>query len=242
MSTAGSTRSGQPSAYTLLTPPTGSWKQEPTFSGVFRWRGIIPIVLVAALLIVGWMLFGERMIRGTLSEAATKALGAQVDIADLEIGLFAPSVELKGVALADPFDLTKNKFEIARLVLELDAAPLLEKKVVVKRLTVADVRTGTRRTAPARPVPAGGFAPSALAEVKRFSDQFRVPGLALAPLDSLKALILDPSQLRAVRAAALLRPKPIQRKRRWSRATRVSDCRRRSTRRRHSSRVFKART
>jgi uncharacterized protein (TIGR03545 family) len=203
VSTAGSTR--RDSLGSAYTPPGpgAAGRGAPGAKRVrwLRWQGILPIVLLFVVVFGVWRLFAERVIRGTLSEAATKALGAQVDIADLDIGVLTPRLELQGVALADPFDLRKNKFEVGRMVLELEALPLLEKKVVVKRLTIADVRMGTVRATPARPVAGGGFAPSALTEVKRFGAQFRVPLLSLVPLDSLKSLILDPTQLKAVQAA-----------------------------------------
>src|SRR5438128_446429 len=48
------------------------------------------------------------------------------------------------------------------------------------------------------------FAPRALAEVQRFASQFKVPLLSLTPIDTLKSLVLDPTQLRAVQAALSL--------------------------------------
>ncbi|HEY8174359.1 MAG TPA: TIGR03545 family protein [Gemmatimonadaceae bacterium] len=208
MSTPGSVRSGEESQYTA--PETareaGSGKREakPRRTRIFRWQGIIPLVLGFALLFVGWTLFGERTIRDTISEAGTKALGTQLDIGELKIRTFASTVELRGIALADPFDRTRNLFEVARVQLELEPRPLLEKKLVVKRLSIADVRTGTRRATPASAVTGPGFAPRALAEVKRFAQQFNVPLLSLTPFDTLKALALDPTKLKAVQAALSL--------------------------------------
>src|SRR5688572_16550348 len=200
MSTAGSVRSGDKSRYT---PPERSGGAHDAAPGarkrvrIFRWQGIIPIAVVLGLVLVGWTVFGDRVIRGTISEAGTKALGTQLDIANLNVRTFATTVELRGIALADPFDRNKNLIEIGRMVMELEPKPLLQKKVVVRRLTIADVQTGTRRATPALPVTGGGFAPRALAEVQRFARQFRVPLLSLVPLDSLKALVLDPTQLKA---------------------------------------------
>ena len=171
---------------------------------IFRWQGIVPILLLFGLLLLGWKVFGDRVVRAAIAEAGTKALGAQLDVADLEIRTVATTVELRGVALADPFDRNRNLFEIANVVLELEPRPLLEKKVVVKRLGITEVKTGTRRATPARPVTGGGFAPAAMAEVQRFASQFRVPLLSLVPIDSLKALVLDPTQLKAVQAALAL--------------------------------------
>ena len=207
MSTAGSTRSGELSSYTApdsaktgdRKPPTGDRRRR-----IFRWQGILPLLVVFALVIVGWTIFGDRVVRSTLTEAGTKALGAQLDIAELNIRTFSTSVELRGVALADPFDRNKNLFEVGRLLVELEPRPLLQKKFVVKRLNIADVRTGTRRTTPATAVTGGGFAPRALAEVQRFAQQFKVPLLSLTPIDTLKSLVLDPTQLKAVQAALAL--------------------------------------
>jgi uncharacterized protein (TIGR03545 family) len=205
MSTAGSVRSGKKSQYTP--PAAGIGEPEkgaPKRARVFRWQGIIPVVLVTALIMLGWTLFADRMVRGTLSEAGTKALGAQLDIDELTIHTASTTLEMRGIALADPFDSTRNLFEVGRLVVALAPEPLLQKKLVVRQLQIADVRTGTARETPARRVTGGGFAPRALAEVRRFADQFHVPLLSLTPIDTLKAIVLDPTQLRSVQAALAL--------------------------------------
>ncbi len=209
MSTAGSTRNGEQSKYTppaadIGGPPGASSKKRKR--QIFRWQGIIPIVLVLAILYFGWTLFGARVIRATIVEAGSKAMGTQLDIADLDIRTLATTVEVKGIALADPFNVNRNLFEVGRFLVELEPRPLLQKKFVVKRLTIADVRTGTTRATPARALPAGtgGFAPRALAEVRKFAGQFKVPLLSLVPIDSLKSLVLDPSQLKAVQGALAL--------------------------------------
>lgn len=168
---------------------------------LFRWQGIIPILIVIALLIAGWRLFAGRIIRSTLRDAGSDALGAQLDIGNVSVGLLATTVDIRAIALADPFDRHRNLFEIGRVRIELEPRPMLEKKIVIRRLAIAEVKTGTRRAAPAEPVTGGGFAPRALAEVQRFAGQFRVPLLSLTPFDALKSVVLDPSQLRTVQAA-----------------------------------------
>jgi uncharacterized protein (TIGR03545 family) len=204
MSTPGSVRSaGGAAPYTppAVNPEQGAETPKPRKTRIFRWQGIIPLVLVLALLAAGWQLFGGRVIRSTLEDAGTDALGAQLDIASVDVGLFATTVEIRGVALADPFDRNRNLFEIGAVRVELEPKPMLQKKIVIRRLAVADVKTGTRRAEPAEPVTGGGFAPRALAEVQRFAGQFRVPLLSLTPFDTLRSVVLDPAQLRSVQAA-----------------------------------------
>ena len=207
MSTAGSVRSGDAAQYG---PPAGSGGGTPNEPArlrriaIFRWKGIIPLVLGLALVAGVWLLFAERILRGTLEEAGTKALGTELDVAALHIDARETAVELTGVAIADPFDARRNLLEIKRLFVELEPAPLLEKKLVVRRLTVGDVRTNTTRATPARAVAGGGFAPSALREMQRWAKQFDVPLLSLTPIDTIKSIILDPGQLASVKAAIAL--------------------------------------
>jgi hypothetical protein len=54
-------------------------------------------------------------------------------------------VALIGVAIADPFDSTRNLIEATDSRLELEIEPLLAKKVVVRRLSVRGIRLGTTR-------------------------------------------------------------------------------------------------
>ena len=165
MSTAGSVRSGDavrygpPAAGGAATPNEPA---RPRRVAIFRWKGIIPLILGLALVAAVWLLVADRILRNTLEEAGTKALGTELDVAALHIDAANTAVQLTGIAVADPFDARRNLVEIRRLLVELEPAPLLEKKLVVKRLTIGDVRTGTARATPARPVAGGGFAPSAL--------------------------------------------------------------------------------
>ena len=207
MSTAGSVRSGSTPAYG---PPAAGSGTPPTESSgrkrraLFRWRGIIPIVLAGALVAFVWLFFAERILRSTMEEAGTKALGAEVDVADVKIHLTQSAIEIARIAIADPFDAHKNLLEVKRLFVELEPAPLAQKKLVVSRLTIGDVRAGTTRTTAARPVPAGGFAPSALRSVQQWAKQFDVPLLTFTPIDTIKSIVLDPTQLMSVKAALAL--------------------------------------
>ena len=206
MSTAGSVRSG---GATYGPPATGSGAPpndatSRTRVAAFRWRGIIPLCLGLAVVAGFLLLFGERTLRNTMEEAGTKALGAELDVADLRIHLARSAVELSGIAIADPFDQRRNLVEVKQLLVELEPAPLLEKKLVVSRLTIGGVRTGTTRATPARAVAGGGFAPATLREMQRWAKQFDVPLLSLTPIDTIRSIILDPAQLTSVKAALAL--------------------------------------
>ena len=206
MSTAGSGRStgASPSVYTADVArgaPAGAPASERRRTPIFRWKGIIPVTLGLILLVGGWLAFGEPIVAETVEEAATKALGTQVDIGGLEIDETRTTLTLRGIAIADPFDSTRNLVEAGQLRLELALEPLLEKKVIIERLAIGDVRVGTTRAVPARPVSGEGFAPRALREIDRFASQLDVPILSLTPIDTIRSIVLDPTQLATVKAA-----------------------------------------
>ena len=207
MSTAGSVRSGGATPYGPPAPGGAVSPNEqprPRRVAFFRWKGIIPLALGLGIAAAVWLLFAERILRATLEEAGTKALGTELDVTRLHIDATRTAVELSGIAIADPFDARRNLVEVRRLLVELEPSPLLEKKLVIRRLTIGDVRTGTARATPARVVAGGGFAPSALREMQRWAKQFDVPLLSLTPIDTIRSIILDPGQLASVKAAITL--------------------------------------
>lgn len=173
--------------------------------GIFRWRGIFPLLLAVALLVAVYVLFADRVARDTLAEASTKALGTEVDIRALRILESETAIEIDGLQIADPFDPMRNLLEVGGLRVQLEPDPLLEKKIVIRQLAITRVRAGTRRIVAAKPVKTGGFAPEALRAVQQWKRQFDIPKLKLAQLDTIKQLALDPRQLGTVKLALALR-------------------------------------
>lgn len=177
----------------------------PKRSRVFRWQGGAFLLVMLALIFTWWLLFGERTVRRSLEEAATTSLGTQVDIGTLDLRIAEGVVSLSGVAVADPFDRTRNLVDAADSRIELEIEPLLAKKIVVRNVSVRGLRFGTTREVPARPVDTAGFVPRALRELRRFREQIDVPLLSLTPIDTIRSLVLDPTQLRTVQSATAFR-------------------------------------
>lgn len=207
MSTPGSARTdaGQDARNTPEnggTPPTEPGP--PKRKRLVRWQGLVPLALLLVALVAFWLLFGDRVVRQTAAEAATKALGTQVDIASLEVRESESSVELRGLAIADPFDRRRNVISAERIRVELEPTPLLEKKLIIRRLAVGGVRLGTMRSEPARSIDDNGFAATTLRNIRDWVAKYRHPVLALTPIDTIRQIVLDPTQLVTVRAATAL--------------------------------------
>src|SRR5918995_4234127 len=171
---------------------------------IFRWKAIGPLLLVLAILTLLVVVFAEPIAHDTSEEASTELLGTQVDLGKLDLFPREASVDLKALQIADPFALTRNLIEADEIRLKLNPTALAEKKLVIERLSLNGMRFGTDRKTPARPVKGNGFAPKILQAVQQWSDQFDVPLLSLTPIDTIKQLVLNPSQLTTIRQAQAL--------------------------------------
>ncbi len=174
--------------------------------GIVRWTGLIPFALLLLAIVVVWLTLGEVFLRNTIEEAATKFLGTEVDIATLNVNLADATVELRGVSIADPFDRMRNLVEADRVHGVLESRPLLEKKIVIRTLAIGGMRTGTRRRTASAPAPRNGFAAATLRSLNRWAAQLRKPIASFTPIDTIRSIVLDPTQLatvkRAIEAAA----------------------------------------
>ncbi len=171
---------------------------------IFRWKAIGPLALLLALVALLLWLFAEPIAKDTTEEVGTELLGTQVDVGSLDIEAGEASLAIGALEIADPFDSTRNLVEAAQIRLKLNPLALAEKKFVVDSFRLGGMRFGTTRRSPARPVKGDGFAPQALRSVRQWAQQFDVPILKLTPIDTVKQLVLNPSQLTTVRAAQAL--------------------------------------
>jgi uncharacterized protein (TIGR03545 family) len=171
---------------------------------LFRWRGISALLFFVAIFVGGWMLFADWIIKSTITEVATKALGVEVAIDKLDLSLTGTSLDIRGFTVAHPSDSMMNVLDVGHARVELAGTPLLRKRVVITNLIVDSVRAMSRRARPSKRIKGGGFLPGAMDEAKKFAGQFKVPLLSLTPIDTIRSLILDPTQLQTVQRAKAL--------------------------------------
>src|SRR5256714_20540 len=158
-------------------------------------------MLVLSLAGLGfWLAFADRIARRTAESVGTTLVGAKVDIERLHLDLPHGRIEIHGLTVASPFEALENLLQADALVADIDPLPLLEKKLVIDRLTATGLRFGTPRKTDGR---TGGQADGVMGQVNHWGDQLRVPALAL-PTGKISAARLDPAQLTTPRAAAAL--------------------------------------
>jgi uncharacterized protein (TIGR03545 family) len=171
---------------------------------IFRWKAIWVLLLFLAIFGILAVIFAEPIARDTTEEASTELLGTQVDVGKLDLHPTQPAVDLQALQVANPFVLTRNLLEVDEIRLKLNPGALAEKKLVIENLSIQGMRFGTTRKRPARPPSGGGFAPQAYRAVQQWADQFDVPLLSLTPIDTIRQLALNPSQLTTIREAEAL--------------------------------------
>ena len=172
---------------------------------IFRWRGIVPLLVFLGVLALVWVVFGDRVVESTSEEAMTKLIGAQVEIDGLRMRSAEGVLEVAAIAIADPFDRRRNLVETGPLRVEIERVPLLEKKLVIRRLSLRGMRFGVPRGRLAPPAPRDGYTAQTLRELSRWRAQFQVPLLQLTPIDTIRSIVLSPTQLASVREASALR-------------------------------------
>jgi len=184
--------------------PAGDAAKPAKRDGIFRWRAIGVLVLLLALLSLGYWLFVDRVVQSSVEESGTKLLGTSVEVSGLDVHTFQPGVDIGAVSIADPFDRMRNLVQAGRIHLALVPDPLLEKKLIVQRIEVRDLQFGVKRGKPAPRVPPTGLAPRVMLALQQWAAQYQKPILSFTPIDTIRALVLDPTQLVTVKAATAL--------------------------------------
>jgi uncharacterized protein (TIGR03545 family) len=171
---------------------------------IFRWKAIGPLLLLFIILGVLLWIFAEPVARQTTEEASSELLGTEVNVGKLDLLPRQASVDLRALQIADPFVLTRNLIEADEIRLKLNPVALAEKKIVIENLSLHGMRFGTTRKKPARPPSGKGFTPQVYRAVQQWANQFNVPLLSLTPIDTIRQIALDPTQLTTIRQAQAL--------------------------------------
>jgi len=110
-----------------------------------RIKGLIGIAILG--IIIGALLYFTRnsFVEGALENAASSMAGAKVEIDDLSFSISQLSIQMNRLQVADKNDPWKNLFETGRLAFDMEALPLLNKKVLINEISIVDVRLGGKR-------------------------------------------------------------------------------------------------
>ena len=110
-----------------------------------RWWGLgVFVVLVVAIGLV-WLLVVDRLVKATIEDKGTAAVGAKVELDAADLTLFPTGLTLTRLQVTNPDEPMTNSVEIARLTMNLDGLHLLRRKVIIDEMQVEGVQFGTAR-------------------------------------------------------------------------------------------------
>ena len=112
---------------------------------IFRVKGLAAFVAIFGGLVAGLVLFADDLVEKGIEAAGTRAVGARVELADVDLSLFPAGLTLHAMQITNPDAPMTNAAEIARLAMAIEPLPLLEKKVHIPEMTVTGLRFNTER-------------------------------------------------------------------------------------------------
>ena len=112
---------------------------------MIRWRYLLPRLVFVLLLVSGLWWGLSPLLRWVLVRGGEAAVGARVELGDVQVNLFRTHVQLDQLRIADPDAPMKNLFQTERVLLDLDPAAALRRKLVVVEGSLTGIELNTRR-------------------------------------------------------------------------------------------------
>lgn len=112
---------------------------------MFRWKGIIAIIIIVVVAFILTWLLTDRWLEGQLEDFGSSLVGAKVEIDNLDFSLWGPKIRWDRLQVTHPRHTMKNMIETDVCQFGLEFWPLLSKKVIVENFQIEGIRTFTNR-------------------------------------------------------------------------------------------------
>ena len=137
-----------------------------------RWSGLLGFIAVTALLVVIFVLALPWLIKSSIEYIGTEVAGAKVSVDDVDVSFNPLGVTLNRLQVTDAREPMRNLVEFTQADAQLELAPLLLGKGIVRDLGVSNLQFNTERTesgAIAKPTAEEAAAEAADAVLRRHS-------------------------------------------------------------------------
>jgi len=111
-----------------------------------RWSGLLGFIAVTALLVVIFVLALPWLIKSSIEYIGTEVAGAKVSVDDVDVSFNPLGVTLNRLQVTDAREPMRNLVEFTQADAQLELAPLLLGKGIVRDLGVSNLQFNTERT------------------------------------------------------------------------------------------------
>lgn len=113
--------------------------------GIIRWEAIIPFTIICAIIGVYFHFFFDLHLRKGIEWAGYNAVGAEVNIANLETSFFNASLRIQGIEMTNAEKPTHNTVKIGDIRFSMMWDALLRAKVVINEAVVEQIEFNVKR-------------------------------------------------------------------------------------------------
>lgn len=111
-----------------------------------RKSALILLVVLLAHVAVFWFFFQDHYLESALESAIEIVAGAKVEIDDFHLSLWGLECSWERLQIANKNDPWKNLLETGSASFKLEGRPLFWKRLIIHKMVLEDVRSGTQRT------------------------------------------------------------------------------------------------
>ena len=112
---------------------------------MLRKKGIIALLIIAALIFLSGLVFTDTWLEKRLENLGSSIVGAKVEFDGLDLSLIGMHLKWDRLQVANPKKTMENMIETGECAFDIEFLPLLSKKVIIENFELSDLRTGTER-------------------------------------------------------------------------------------------------
>ena len=113
--------------------------------GIIRWEAIVPIVVICALIGIYFTLFFDSHLKSGIEFVGYKALGAEVNVGDLDSSFTGASISIKGIQLTNSEKPSHNLVSIGEIKFAMSWDALLRGKILIEIASIEQIQFDSAR-------------------------------------------------------------------------------------------------
>lgn len=110
-----------------------------------RWQGTIAFIVLTALVAAFLYFFAESLVKSAIVNSAESAFGAEVNVADVELGYSPLKISVIDLQVTDKEAPSQNLFSFEQATAAIDVWQYLFGKVIIDQLEVSQLAFGSQR-------------------------------------------------------------------------------------------------